>query len=161
MTPTRSYLTTQYKNIHNGPTWFGPAFKTILAEIPTVAINFAPHEKAYSIGHLLKHIINWQEYVLRKMRGDEQFKIVEDSIANFPMLSEKYSEAQFEQLRATYFSHYQNILNELQTISEDWLSEKTISRVHLNWEFVQGIIHHDLYHLGQIRMLVRIFEKGN
>jgi uncharacterized damage-inducible protein DinB len=125
--------------------WHGPAIKEVLGDI-TEEQSQKKLNNSHSIIELVAHMTAWRTYTIRKLEGDESFDI-ENNESNFPHLK-NWSVAQTaleeSQIRLS------SMLNDL---PEEKLFEKVPGRKYDFYTLIHGMIHHDIYHLGQIQLI--------
>jgi hypothetical protein len=127
--------------------WHGPSVKEALNGINTeIALKKLPN--THSIIELVAHMTSWRIYVLNRLAANNSFVVTDEM--NFPKRSDwdavvrELEESQQQLLEAIEkFPEYK--LNELVPVSEHNYTYYTL---------LNGIIHHDVYHAGQI-MLIR------
>jgi uncharacterized damage-inducible protein DinB len=126
--------------------WHGPSLKEALAGItPEVAHKKIPN--THSIIELVGHIVAWRIFTVKKLQGDRDYKVTDD--INFPAITD-WNEA----LRSLDESQ-KNLLSAIESFPEERLKEPV---AHIDYKYtyyalLHGIIHHDLYHTGQISLI--------
>jgi len=127
--------------------WHGPSVREALENVtPELAQKRIPG--THSIIELVAHMTSWRMFVVRRLQGDADFQVSDD--ANFPAATDWVAT-----LAALEESHTQ-LMDALKTFPEDKLHE-TVPNASAPYSFyilLHGIVHHDLYHTGQI-MLIR------
>lgn len=143
----------EIKNIHKllqrtfeKNAWHGPAVKEVLENITSEqALKRLPD--SHSIMELVTHMTAWRIFVVKKLRGESEYRVTEQmnfpAATDWPKAIEALDKSQEELLAA--------------------LGDFDIAKLH---EFVphgshaysyyallHGIIHHDLYHAGQIVLI--------
>ncbi|MCJ7466791.1 MAG: DinB family protein [Maribacter sp.] len=113
------------------------------------------NEKKYgtkSIAVLLGHMIRWRIFVIKKLKGDEVFAIQIDGPSDWPEIrigTAKEWDDLLGELKET-----QNTLLRILSLQTDELLERKVPGENFSFRFLlEGIIQHDLYHLGQIALL--------
>ena len=92
----------------------------------------------------------WKTFVTEKLQGNESFDVSEEM--NFPTsksLSEAVNSLQKSQ---------EKLLQSLKQFPAERLTEVVPNRPYKFFTMIHGVIHHDLYHLGQIVLIKRIHE---
>lgn len=126
--------------------WHGPSVKESLKGITKeIALKHLPN--THSIIELVAHMIAWRRYVINRLEGNNSY-IVNDEM-NFPkrddwenMLIELDESQQHLLALIEQFPVYK--LGELVPVSEQNYTYYTL---------LNGIIHHDVYHAGQIMLI--------
>lgn len=126
--------------------WHGPSIKEVLPDIsPQQSLKKLPN--THSIIELVSHMTSWRVYTTKRLQGDHQFKVTEQ--LNFPSSSD-WSKA-LQDLDASQAALLQAVT--------DFPAERLHEVVPNNkqqytfYTLLHGIIHHDLYHLGQIVLI--------
>ncbi|MFN3840397.1 MAG: DinB family protein [Cyclobacteriaceae bacterium] len=128
--------------------WHGPAVKEVLQKVKPEHAGLRIGS-SHSIEELVRHMTAWRTYVIKKLQGDQQFELSDED--NFTT-RRNWSEA----LRLLEESQ-QNLIAALQQTPEERLGQKVPGRPFTYFTMLHGIIHHDLYHTGQIMLIL----KGN
>jgi uncharacterized damage-inducible protein DinB len=127
--------------------WHGHSVKETLSD---VSIDQIHHRigNGNSIIELVAHMTAWRNFVIEKLKGNDSFDVTDE--LNFPKGKD-----------------WQLVLNELDKSQSDLISalEKTPNeklqevvpgRKYKFFTMIHGIIHHDLYHTGQIVLLKKL-----
>ncbi len=149
-------LKKMFSDLHNGNPWTAIKLTDILSGITAEQAAQRPIKNANTIWQLVQHCVGWRENVLRKIQG-EIFKSPEDNYLSEPM--DTSSEA------------WRELLERLKSSELDWeiylenLNDETLDLGYTpsknewtNYEVIQGILHHDNYHFGQILMLKKLVK---
>lgn len=126
--------------------WYGPSVEEVLQDISdTQAQCRVPG--THSINELVAHMISWRTFVLRRLQGDAQYRVSDD--LNFP------EPLPWEKTRAALATTQEQLLQALEQFPENRLYDQVpnSSYPYTFYTLLQGIIHHDIYHLGQIALL--------
>jgi uncharacterized damage-inducible protein DinB len=127
--------------------WHGPSVKEVLKDVDS-NLALKRINNTHSIIELVAHMTSWRRYVINRLQGNNSF-VVSDQM-NFPKRDD-----------------WNNVLRELEESQQELLELIEKFPVHKLSELVpvseqnytyhtllNGIIHHDVYHAGQI-MLIR------
>ncbi|MDP9230223.1 MAG: DinB family protein [Bacteroidota bacterium] len=150
------YITNQLKDAYEGEPWFGRNVKNIVSEITPSAAMEKPNGKEHSILELVYHMIIWREFIITRLEPDAAKAL------------DYFEQNDWRQLDHSDNSLWQKGLNELdatqqkllkllEDIDENILDKKVEERKY-NFRFLlYGIIQHDIYHLGQIAYVKKLF----
>jgi len=135
--------------------WYGSSVIDILKQVdPSIANKRVG--KAHTIIELVLHMTTWRTYVIKKLSGDNDFKVTDE--LNFPKPStlpdawaravKSLEENQLEMLAA------------IKKFPEEKLGELVPAASHkYTWyTLLHGIIDHDIYHVGQIAILQKALQ---
>jgi uncharacterized damage-inducible protein DinB len=134
-----------YRNSFEGFAWHGPPVMEVLKEVtPDQADRrLGSH---HSIHELVAHMTAWRVFALEKLNGNEAYDVSEEQ--NFPDQPLPWADT----LNALRRSQ-EELLTALGKLTAAKLSEKVPGKKYSFYTLLHGIIHHDLYHLGQIALI--------
>ncbi len=145
--------------VYQGNPWYGDSLRTILKKIDSATAFTRADKKAHTIAELVAHIIGWREFVLARLRGDKNFRMVQKISFDWRRI-DKNEDTVWKNLKIALEKNHKQILKILGQ-SDDELLNLPVYGKKYNIEFmIEGQIQHDLYHLGQISLLSRLL-KGN
>ena len=126
--------------------WYGPSVMDTLKDItPQKATNRLP--ESHSIVELVCHMTSWRNFVTDQLLGKPR-EVSEDE--NFPKPG-SWDEA-LTGLRKSQV----DLLNALDSFPENRLNEKVPLREYRFHFMLNGIVQHDIYHIGQIALLKKL-----
>ncbi|WP_106791443.1 DinB family protein [Aquimarina sp. Aq78] len=143
----------KYDEVFEGEPWFGNSILKSLEHIPVLFWDKKPKKVSHSISELVYHLIDWRGFVIEKLKGNKAFDIELNSEKDWRkgvlIQNEKEKKKTLEELIET-----QNIICELLLAKPDsWLNEQVAGRRYRNEYMINGVIQHDIYHLGQINIV--------
>ena len=143
------------KNVLDGEPWFGRPVFNILNEIHPALVYSKPNEDAHSVIELVYHMNTWAEFTLMRLEKNPDHEVDESDALDWRMidpLQHTWSRALTE-LR----TYHDRIVEILEQKDDAFLSEKVDFREY-NFRFLlNGLIQHDIYHLGQIAYVKKWF----
>ena len=135
----------------SGPAWHGASLEENLKGLTAEQAAARPVAEAHSIWELVLHIANWNEIVSRRLAGEKvEGKL--DTEYDWPKGAggeERAWKDAVERLKRSYDTLHKAIA----AASDETLEEPAVSRKHSNYVLAHGIIHHIVYHSGQIGLL--------
>ena len=132
--------------IFNGPAWHGPTVLETLNKVVQDNSNNA-FKDSHSLIEIINHMTAWRIFVIEQLRGNHDFIITEE--LNFPKTTDL--RVSIDSLKKSQ----QTLMDSISKFPEERLAEKVGERKFTYQSMLHGIIHHDLYHLGQISLLNR------
>jgi uncharacterized damage-inducible protein DinB len=124
--------------------WHGPAVKEVLEGI-TEKQAFSKMGNSHSIIELVAHMTAWRNYVTEKLKGNDDFELTDEQ--NFPHVTD------WKKVLTNLDQSQANLLNALELTPDERLYEKVPGREFKFYVMLHGIIHHDIYHIGQIQFI--------
>jgi len=145
MTDELEHIAKLLHSTYYGNAWHGPAVKQVLAGI-TESQSQLRIPGAHSIVELVGHMTAWRTFVIQKLLGNNEYTVAES--ANFPA--------------GLTWDQTLEALEKSQSELNDAIARFDGSRLndlvpHKGYKYtfyglLHGIIHHDLYHIGQIAL---------
>lgn len=137
------------KDTFDGNAWHGPSLQEILKDI-TAEQSLHKIGKSHNIAELVHHIYAWRFYVIQQLEWNKEYEVPDDF--NFIKIDTIDDEG-WEQLKSQLIKSHDIIIKRL-SISEEKILRITVPNRDFTFtKLLHGLIHHDVYHAGQIRML--------
>ena len=142
------------QNVLTGEPWYGRSVYVILEEINPSIVYKKPNEKSHSLIELLYHMITWAEFTLKQMEKADKEKIQKIEGRDWIIIDPSIHT--WEKGLAELKNIHEKIIAILQSKDDEWLKEK-VSLRNFNFRFLlNGLIQHDIYHLGQIAYVKKL-----
>jgi uncharacterized damage-inducible protein DinB len=141
----------QLKRAFEGNAWHGPSVREALAGVTAAQAHARPLANAHSIWDLVHHIAVWERVGRRRLEGDPA-QIEISSPDDWPPADDR-SEAAWEQAKAVLDRGHESLREAISRVPESRLDEPIFEGMSTVYVTLHGVIHHDLYHAGQIAML--------
>ena len=152
-------LTEKIEKVYSGSPWYGNSIKSVLKDIdPKTAFTKAARN-VHTIAELVAHIIAWREFVISKIKGDNDFKITQKLSFDWQRIDRNEKTA-WKSLLNTLEKNQNEILTTLKKLDDGFLKLPVSRRRYDNEFLIEGGIQHDIYHLGQISLLKKMIS-GN
>lgn len=134
----------------NKGAWYGPTVREVLALVSPAQAN-ARAGKSHSIIELVLHMVSWRTFVTRRLRGDETFQVSGDQ--NFPAAGAVTWQEAVRQLEESQA----DLEDAVRNFQEEKLGDLVPNSSHKYtfYTLIHGIIQHDIYHVGQIQLILR------
>ena len=101
---------------------------------------------------LVRHIINWRIFCLKKLQGDTECDVVIDGPTDWTDIYIS-TEKEWKRLNMSLAETQTEILEILNTANDSLLKEQVSGKNYTFLAILTSISQHDSYHLGQIAML--------
>jgi hypothetical protein len=146
----------QVKDCYEGKPWFGKSVKTLLKEV-NHHIAFLKPDNQHSIVELLWHMILWREFTINRLRKDDSITL------------QYFDENDWRQLNHNDVSLWKKgikrieetqseLIEVLQQQQDELLLEIVPGKEYDFSQLLYGIMHHDIYHIGQIAYLNKMLN---
>lgn len=137
-----------------GASWLGVHFRDTLQGITAKEAASRPFPGFNSIWEILIHLLEWRRTVLRRLQG-ETIEAPEDNF--FSYVSNRSEEA-WQQLCRHFEQSTQQVVQLLEQESAATMSRRSTQPPFSRYELIMGMLQHEAYHLGQIRLLHRLAQ---
>lgn len=135
-------------NVYQGPTWYGKSIHSTIKDIP-VGKALLRLEGSYNIAELISHMLAWRIYVIKLLETGRHHPVSE--VENFPTIEVMMME-EWTALIDHFDDSQKHLMNLIETRTID-LDAKVPEKPYRYREVLIGIIHHDIYHAGQLNLL--------
>ena len=146
-------IANQLDILHQAKPWFGTGMEESLQ--PLSEELFHHQLNGRSVARLIGHIIAWRRNAYKRLAGLPYHKIELNTPADWPDYSEKTKIEMLAELVETK--------KQLQSVFHTFPVEKLDEKLHSDYYYtnrnlLEGIIQHDIYHLGQINLLIALLK---
>ena len=130
--------------------WYGSSVMEILNQVSPDIVNQRIGQ-THSINELVLHMASWRLFATKRLKGDVDFQVTEDT--NFPL------PGTWEEALSKLHHSQERLIEAVKAFPEERLGEICPSKEYkyTYYTLLHGIIQHDIYHLGQIALLKKSF----
>lgn len=146
-------------SIYGGSPWYGDSLMSKLRDVNAANAFVSPQEGIHTIAQIVAHMVYWRKALISRLIGDDQFKASEGSADNWPSLPE-LREVGWDGIRAA-LDETQGSLKEILTGHTDDLLTHKYDKEFTYDDLIQGIIDHDIYHIGQIGLVKKLLSASS
>ena len=147
-------LINNLQELLNGEPWYGQSVNAIFKTVDIKNVYKKPSQNSHSLIQLLYHMNGWAEFTLAQIEN----KVTDVSVfEKKDWIEINETEHTWEDGIKQFNSVHNGIINELQKRSDDFLNGAVSFRDYDFRYLLNGIIQHDIYHLGQIVYLNKSF----
>jgi len=142
------------ENTLDGTPWYGRPVYAILREVDSSIAYKKPTVDSHSLIELLYHMLTWAEFTLKRIEKDDI-----NDLAAFEKLDWREIDLQihdWDEGLAAFIATNQQIIALLHTKDDSFLNETVDYRQYDFRYLLNGIIQHNIYHLGQIAYLKKL-----
>ena len=151
----------QLQEIHNGKLWMGDNFQKKIQSISSDDAFKRPLPNLHSPAELIAHLTVWRKDAILKIK-EGKGQLLDSDPANW-MSNSELMKIGWRQLIQEYEESLLAIVDLLQNKSDSFLEEKYEDQDFqgvYNYSFlINGILHHDLYHLGQLGIVIKLIKE--
>lgn len=143
---------------YSGSPWYGPSIKEKLTSISHLQaiVRFAPGKK--NIAEYVEHMLAWRMFVIERLQGNFDYKIDIDSEVDWPRVDE-LDEAGWKNLLDRLDESQWQLTQLISVFPDENLDTKIPFTGENNYTYnkmLHGLYQHDVYHLGQISLVLSL-----
>ena len=135
-----------------GDAWHGPSLSALLATVPPELAARRPIAGAHSIWELVLHAGAWQEIIRRRLAGEPW--AAAPRAVDWPPVGAAGRDGWREAVARLEDGH-RRLAAAVTATPDDRLDDLVAGGDHTVYVMLHGLIHHHLYHAGQIALLKR------
>lgn len=147
-------FTTQLRQLYEKGAWFGDTYQEKLEGVTADKAFQQPGPGVHSIAELVAHVIYWRRTLIRKLQGEKEFAGKLEHPDNWPAVADLKKKGWPAILRE--FGETQEQLLSLLGAAKPGLFDTEFSPGNSMFYVVEGIIQHDIYHLGQLGLVKKM-----
>jgi uncharacterized damage-inducible protein DinB len=141
-------------HILSGPAWYGKPVYLLLEEVDDTKVYIKPNNNHHSLIELLYHMLTWAEFTQKRIEKEAIENMAALEALDWRVIDPSIHTWQ-KGMAALQASH-QKIITLLQS-KDDAFLEETVDYRKYNFRFMlNGLIQHNIYHLGQVAYLSKL-----
>jgi len=144
----------QLQHNTNGGSWLDENFNTKLEKVTEENAFVRPVPEIHSVAELVAHILIWRIEGIKKLQGLKS-NVTMQSPENWRN-NEELKAIGWKKLKADFFSSQTELIDLIKDKSDSYLEENDYVPGYSYKYLVEGLIHHDIYHLGQIGITLKL-----
>ena len=142
----------QFQSIYNGPNWIGDSILSVVNDLPAQIAFKKPPGNRHSIAEILKHMMVWKYLLVNRLSGDNIYDVDQEESFDTGIYGEATSEA-FKKLLSDIDDCQRELISLLEKTKPEVLMNDVAGRNYNMQYLVDGVLQHDIYHLGQLAFL--------
>ena len=150
-------LIRQLNEIHDGALWFDECFKNKIDNLSEAEALARPMPQIHSVAELVSHCLAWRKECMLR------FQDLRTELMNSPedwKNNTELSKMGWTNLKNSFYKSKAELIQLIEDKDDIFL--ETINHVSdCTYHYlIEGIIHHDLYHLGQIGVTIKLLNEN-
>jgi uncharacterized damage-inducible protein DinB len=148
--------TTNFNLLYEKGAWFGDTYMEKLADVTEKEAFTPPMNGIHTIAELVSHVIYWRTPIIKKLKGEKDHVGSVDSPDNWVPLDQLKAKGWKSVLKD--FAESQDQLMTLLSKAKPGFFNEEYSPGN-SWDYVvDGIVQHDVYHLGQLALVKKMIR---
>lgn len=136
------------KEVLSGNPWYGKSALTLFDEIDPALVHHKPNDQSHSLIELLYHMVTWAAFTQHRLMKDRQMD--SDTVEALDWRAIDQAIHTWKNGMAQFTEATHTIIRLLEASSDQLLEEKVDYREYNFRHLLNGLIQHNIYHLGQI-----------
>lgn len=146
----------QLKDVQNGITWYDDNIEKKINPIASNQAFIRPLPEIHSVAEIVSHMLVWRRDTIGKLKGQESDLTIE-SPENWKS-NEELKIIGWDKLKKDLSDSQEELVNYLSDKDDQYLKETMYKEEFSLKYLVEGLLHHDLYHLGQIGITIKLLN---
>ena len=143
------------EKVNTGQPWYGRAVYEMLDEIDPAIVYKKPN-KQHSLIELLYHMITWADFTLKRIQGDKGKDLAASEKLDWREIDPTVHT--WKKGLAEFKTIHKKIVELLNEKDDEFLKEIVDYRKY-NFRFLlNGLIQHNIYHIGQVAYVKKLLQ---
>ncbi len=147
----------QLTQLYDGGSWNDECYLEKLKSIDEQKAFIQPLPAKHSVAEILWHVIYWKTILIKTIQGDMEFRKKTEKDYNFLPL-ETLKQKGWNNLVVEFKQSQESLISLLNAKNDEFLEEEFKSGYKFDY-IIEGLIHHDIYHLGQIGLVISMLNR--
>lgn len=147
----------QLENLYDGDNWVGETFIGKLEDLDETNVFEEPFPGGNTIAGIIRHCYYWRIVLIKRLQGDHDYRNATVVSQNFLSLAQLKQKG-WEEIKTELAQSQKLLIDLLGNIKDEELNVEFNDGYDLEY-FLTGIIHHDVYHIGQLGLLRRLLAE--
>jgi uncharacterized damage-inducible protein DinB len=146
----------QLRDVENADLWLDENFEKKLSQVSEDKVFTRPIPELHSVAELISHLTVWRRVNIRRMKG-ETVPMEDDDPENWKT-NEQLSKVGWGALLKDFYQSQRDLITMLEGKDDSYL-DTTSTHYGKTFNYLMlGMIHHDMYHLGQLGLTVKFLK---
>jgi uncharacterized damage-inducible protein DinB len=148
---------THLNQLYEKGAWFGDTYLEKLADVTEEEAFRQPAPGVHSIAELVSHVIYWRSPIIKKLTGVKNYQASVDNPENW-LSPEQLKARGWKKLLKEFDDSQKKLTSLLKSAKPEFFKEEYSPGN--SWQYVtEGIIQHDIYHLGQLGLVKKMIRR--
>jgi uncharacterized damage-inducible protein DinB len=146
--------------IYRKQPWYGESITAVLKTITMDQAGVKPAGRANSPVGIVSHILAWRVFMQKRLEGDRTFDVDNSESFRWEVYGDTPEQA-WKNLLLKLDENQEKLLKLISKLEPGKLDETVSGRSYSFRDMIEGVIQHDIYHLGQINLIIKHFAEIN
>ncbi len=150
-------IVSQFRDIQEQELRLDENFRKKIDRLPEKLAFERPIPELHSVAELISHILVWRRDCIAKLQGRDSTLTMEGP-ENW-LTNEVLRVRGWETLTSEFYQSQKDIIELIENETDAYLEQEYTDGFRFK-HLLEGLIHHDLYHLGQIGIVIKLLTKN-
>lgn len=151
-TRIQSYIQ-QLQQVFNGNPWLDESFAKKLDGLTEAQAFAQAPDNNHSVAQVVSHLVEWRKEIFRRfIDNSSKRKLTQE---NNWKSNQELQQAGWHKLYDDFKGSHHQLIELLESKDDFFLGEQLGDTAFDKEYFITGLLHHDLYHLGQIGLILK------
>lgn len=155
---TIAYYRSLLESLFNGQPWLDETFLKKTHTLSSTQAFQRPYPSVHSVAEILSHMIAWRQVLIERLEGNYAYQIHMQSSQDWPSV-QQLQVLGWDALLQQLADNQARLIELLTQQSDEVLAIPYNEQGHTFDYLINGIIQHDLYHLGQIGLVISMLKQ--
>ncbi len=141
------------KSVVDGPAWHGSSVMETIEAMSAEQARRKPLKGMHGVWELALHMIAWQEYAIRVVDGSRETPL--EGEADWPKLPDPPTDAAWDTAKRKLEGGMRELRERVIHLDEPRMRERVPGRDFPLKVLLHGLVHHHVYHVGQMALLTK------
>jgi uncharacterized damage-inducible protein DinB len=139
------------QEVFSGEPWYGKSVLEIFNGVDADKVYQKPNDQSHSMIELLYHMVTWVEFTLHRLEKQQNYD--EDAMQTLDWRETNYEYHTWNNGVAGFTAATNKVIALLKDCPDSLLDEKVDFRDYNFRYLLNGLIQHNIYHIGQVAYL--------
>lgn len=145
----------QLQDVQDQENWLDENFEKKIGSVEDDEVFKRPLPELHSVAELISHVLVWRIETIRKLKNMDS-KLTVDSPENW-RTNDELKEIGWKNLKNKFFQSLHTLIEILEGKDDTFLDKRYRNKDSFKY-LIEGLIHHDLYHLGQLGIIIKFLR---
>lgn len=156
--PLIKNLLRQLRDVQEGGLWLNESFKNKIDKLTDDEALSRPIPQIHSVAELVSHILEWRKECMLRLSGVRTDLM--NSTQNWKD-NDTLSQIGWRNLKTDFYESQSELIHLVENLDDAQLEKRYLDTNQNIYYLIEGIIHHDLYHLGQIGITIKLLRENS
>lgn len=151
----KHFVKHQLDIIHEEP-WFGDSLRSKIDPLTDEEAFTKPLPAIHSVAELIAHSTEWKREGIRQLEG--QLPVLTMSSPSNWKSNDELKKSGWKTIKENFYQSVDELIKILEKKNDSFLEELSADKRYAYRYLLEGLLDHDVYHLGQIGITIKLIK---